>query len=50
VYPFAEAILMGNIALRVPGKLRWDAAATGFVDAPEADAPMTRAYREGWEL
>ena len=50
VYPFSEAILIGNIALRVPGKLRWDAAATRFVDAPEADALMTRAYREGWEL
>jgi len=50
VHPFAEAILMGNIALRVPGKLRWDAAATRFIDAPEADALMTRTYREGWEL
>jgi hypothetical protein len=50
VYPFSEAILIGNIALRIPGELRWDAAATRFIDAPEADALMTRAYREGWEL
>ena len=50
VYPFSEAILIGNIALRVPGKLRWDATATRFVDAPKADALMTRAYRDGWEL
>jgi hypothetical protein len=50
VYPFSEAILLGNIALRVPGKLLWDADATKFIDAPEADALMTRAYREGWEL
>jgi predicted dehydrogenase len=50
VYPCSEAILIGNIALRVPGKLRWDATATTFIDAPEADALMTRAYREGWEL
>jgi predicted dehydrogenase len=50
VYPICEAILMGNVALRIPGKLRWDAAATRFIDAPEADALMTRAYREGWEL
>ena len=50
VYPFSEAILLGNIALRVPGKLLWDADATRFIDAPEADALMTRAYREGWEL
>jgi hypothetical protein len=26
VYPFSEAILIGNIALRIPGELRWDAA------------------------
>jgi hypothetical protein len=50
VYPFSEAILIGNIALRIPGKLRWDAATTRFIDAPEADALMTRAYRKGWEL
>jgi predicted dehydrogenase len=50
VSPFAEAILIGNIALRVPGKLRWDAEAGRFVDSPAADALTTRQYREGWEL
>jgi hypothetical protein len=50
VYPICEAILIGNIALRVPGKLRWDAATTTFIDSPEADALMSRTYREGWEL
>jgi hypothetical protein len=50
VYPFSEAILIGNIGLRIPGKLRWDAATTMFIDAPEADALMSRAYRKGWEL
>jgi predicted dehydrogenase len=51
VAPFAETILLGTIALRVDGKLRWNAEAGRFVDSPEADALMTRsAYREGWEL
>ncbi len=46
-----ETILLGTIAVRVEKKLRWDAANARFVDAPEADALMTRAeYREGWKL
>jgi len=50
VAPFAEAILLGTIALRVDGRLRWDAAAGRFDSAP-ANALMTRAaYREGWRL
>ena len=47
----SETILLGNIALRVDKKLRWDAANARFADAPEADALMTRPeYREGWKL
>lgn len=50
-YPFSEAILLGTIALRVPGKLRWDGAARRFTNAPEADALLRRAaYRPGWAL
>jgi hypothetical protein len=51
VYPFAEAILLGTIALRVAGKLRWDAQKAKFEGSPDADALMLRGqYREGWEL
>jgi hypothetical protein len=51
VAPIAETILLGNIALRIDKKLRWDAANVRFVDAPEADALMNRPeYREGWKL
>lgn len=50
VHPFAEAISIGNIALRVPGKLRWDAEAGRFPDSEEANRLMTREYRRGWEL
>jgi hypothetical protein len=46
-----ETILLGTIASRLEKKLRWDAAAGRFVNAPEADALMARAeYREGWKL
>ena len=50
VAPFAESILLGNIALRVPKKLHWNADEGRFRDAPEADALITREYRKGWEL
>jgi hypothetical protein len=50
VAPFAESILLGNIALRVPKKLHWNAEEGRFRDAPEADALITREYRKGWEL
>jgi len=46
----SETILLGTIAVRVDKKLRWDAASARFVDAPEADALMTRTVREGWAL
>jgi hypothetical protein len=50
VSPFAESILLGNIALRVPRKLRWNAEEGRFADDDEANALTTREYREGWEL
>jgi hypothetical protein len=50
VAPVGETILLGNIALRVPRKLAWNAEAGHFVDDAEADALMTREYRKGWEL
>jgi len=50
VAAITETVLLGTIAVRVDKKLRWDAANARFVDAPEADALMTREYREGWKL
>jgi hypothetical protein len=50
VYPFAETISIGNIALRVPGKLAWDAGNMRFPDSAEANQLMHRDYRSGWEL
>ncbi len=50
VAPVGEAVLLGNIALRIPRKLNWNAEAGNFVDDAEADALMTREYRKGWQL
>lgn len=50
VASISETILTGNIALRVEQKLRWDASSGRFLEAPEANALMTRPYRPGWEL
>jgi predicted dehydrogenase len=50
VAALSETILLGTIAVRVDKKLQWDSASFRFKGAPEADALMTRAYREGWKL
>jgi len=50
VYPFAETILLGTIALRVEKRLRWDTEKMTFPGVPEADALLRRPCREGWQL
>ena len=50
--PFTEAILLGNIALRVGKlgeKLKYDAAAMKFTNNEEANRYLNKAYRQGWE-
>jgi hypothetical protein len=50
VHPFSETVSIGNIAMRVPGKLTWNTENMRFRDSAEANALMTREYRPGWEL
>jgi hypothetical protein len=51
VYPFAETIALGNVALRVDKKLHWDSASMQFTNSPEANRLLRRPeYRKGWEL
>jgi len=55
--PLAEAVLLGNVALRVQmrqeltGKmLRWDPVAFRFTNSTQANAFLRREYRQGWTL
>ena len=48
--PFTEWILLGNIALRVPGKLLWDSARMQFKNNKAANAYVRTKYRKGWSL
>jgi len=50
VAAITETILLGTIAVRIDRKLRWNAANARFEGAPDADALMTREYRDGWKL
>lgn len=45
-----ENNLLGSAAFRAGKKLEWDAAALRATNAPEAEAFLTRSYREGWKL
>ncbi|MCE9565595.1 MAG: Gfo/Idh/MocA family oxidoreductase [Planctomycetes bacterium] len=45
-----EAVLLGTVAIRVPGEtLKWDAAALKVTNSPTADALLKKPYRKGWE-
>ena len=46
-----EAILLGNVAIRFPGKkLEWDGPALKITNAPEANQLINPGYRKGWDL
>lgn len=49
--PLSETVLMGNLAVRYPGRqLLWDGAAMAVTNDKEANAYVRRDYREGWKL
>ena len=49
--PLSEMVLMGNLAVRFPGRLLlWDGEAMKVTNDAEADAYVRRQYREGWTL
>ncbi len=49
--PMTEAILLGTIAIRVPGQtLEWDAPRMRFQNCTEATQLLERKYREGWRV
>ena len=48
--PYAEWMLLGVIAFRVPGKLEWDSKNLRFTNSAEANKYVRPAFRKGWEL
>jgi hypothetical protein len=48
--PFAEWMLLGVIAFRVPGRLDWDAKNMRFTNSVEANKYVKPVFRKGWEL
>jgi len=49
--PMAEAILLGTVAIRMPGTvLQWDAPNLKFPNSPDAERLLRRTYREGWKV
>ena len=48
--PLTEAVLLGTVAIRVPGEtVQWDTANLKVIDNPAADRLLRKAYRKGWE-
>lgn len=51
VAPMVEAILLGNVAERLPDTLlEWDAGQMRVANTPAANKCLRRTYRKGWEL
>jgi predicted dehydrogenase len=49
--PMAEAILLGTVAVRVPGqKLVWNPKRMKIDNCPEAQKFLRRTYRSGWKV
>lgn len=48
--PMAEAVLLGNVAMRTGKKIRWDAANLKATNVPDATEYISKKYRSGYEL
>jgi len=48
--PFVEALLVGNLAVRLQRRVEWDAKTMRSPNCPEADNYITKFYRAGWRL
>ncbi len=49
--PLSEAVLMGNLAVRFPGRqLLWNGEAMEVTNDKDANAYVRREYRDGWHL
>lgn len=48
--PFTEAMLLGNIAVRVGEKVEWDGPNMRITNVPAANQYLSKEYRKGWEV
>lgn len=49
--PMAESILLGTVAVRLPGQvLLWDSKSMRIANHPAAEQLLRRCYRKGWEV
>ena len=48
--PYTEALLVGNLAVRLQKRIEWDTANMKATNAPEADALIHKKYRKGFEI
>ncbi|HZM14062.1 MAG TPA: hypothetical protein VFB86_07785, partial [Bacteroidales bacterium] len=46
----AEAICLGNLAIRMDDRLEWDNVNMKVTNMPAANQYLSRIYRPGWEL
>jgi len=44
-----ETVLLGNVALRIGGKLSWNAQKMEFDNAGDANKYLWSEYRDGWK-
>ena len=48
--PFTEALLVGNLAVRLQKRIEWDSANLRAKNAPEAEALVRKKYRSGFGI
>jgi len=48
--PYTEALLVGNLAVRLQKPIQWDAAGMKATNAPEADRLIHKTYRPGFGI
>ena len=48
--PFTEALLVGNLAVRLGKRIEWDTKNMKAPNAPEADKYINKEYRKGWAI
>lgn len=48
--PMTEALLVGNLAVRLGTRIEWDALAMKAKKLPQADPLIRPEYRKGWSL